>query len=393
MPAATVLLLTVVVMGAGCLRPVRDAPVDPEYSWHTYLGSPDRNAFADERIPEDAPEVEWNENTGRGLSAPPVLLGPVLVTATTNRMVIALSSESGGIYWEHPTTNRMVIALSSESGGIYWEHRKHGPFVTSPVSDGLRLYLSTSEIRARVYGLRLVDGGEEWERDYPGLAVPMILSGGRLFLATEPGLVVALRAQDGQELWRAPLGAPTAAAPVITDDRLLVATIRDTLYAVDIEDGDLLERRPVPARVSATPASGRGTVLLPLQSGHVLALDEESLEERWTAYVEAPVLAAPVLARDGQAYVLTTAGVLWSVSPEGDPVRVCDLGAAATGALTLTANAVIAGLLDGRVVAISRDDGSVLWSLEIGDSVNSPPVVQDGAIYVPLRRGRVAKLR
>ncbi len=372
MPAATVLLLTVVVMGAGCLRPVRDAPVDPEYSWHTYLGSPDRNAFADERIPEDAPEVEWNENTGRGLSAPPVPLGPVLVTATTNRM---------------------VIALSSESGGIYWEHRKHGPFVTSPVSDGLRLYLSTSEIRARVYGLRLVDGGEEWEKDYPGLAVPMILSGGRLFLATEPGLVVALRAQDGQELWRAPLGAPTAAAPVITDDRLLVATIRDTLYAVDIEDGDLLERRPVPARVSATPASGRGTVLLPLQSGHVLALDEESLEERWTAYVEAPVLAAPVLARDGQAYVLTTAGVLWSVSPEGDPVRVCDLGAAATGALTLTANAVIAGLLDGRVVAISRDDGSVLWSLEIGDSVNSPPVVQDGAIYVPLRRGRVAKLR
>jgi outer membrane protein assembly factor BamB len=359
-------------MVAGCLRPVRDAPLDPEYAWRTYQGSPDRNAFADERISEDEPDVEWNENTGRGLSAPPVPLGPVLVATTTNRM---------------------VIALSSESGGIYWEHRKNGPFVTPAVSDGLRLYLATSDIRARVYGLRLVDGGEEWEKDYPGLSVPMILSGGRLFLATEPGLVVALRAQDGQELWRASLGAPTAAAPVMTDDRLLVATIRDTLYAVGLEDGDIVARRPVPARVSATPASGLGTVLFPLQSGHVLALDPESLEERWTAFVGAPVLAAPVLARDGQAYVLTTAGVVWAVSPEGDPARLCDLGAAATGALTVTANAIIAGLLDGRVVALSRVDGSVLWSVEIGDSVNTPPVVQGGAIYVPLRRGRVAKLR
>ena len=59
----------------------------------------------------------------------------------------------------------------------------------------------------------------------------------------------------------------------------------------------------------------------------------------------------------------------------------------------MTENAILVGLLDGRVVALRRDDGAELWSVNLGDSVNTPPVVQDGAIYVPLRRGRVAKLQ
>ena len=321
---------------------------------------------------EAPPEIEWDVNTGRGLNSPPVPLGPVIVAATTNRL---------------------VIALSSESGDIYWEHRKHGPFMAPAVSDGDRLYLATSDVRGRVYALRLRDGKEEWEKDYPGSSAPMLLADDRLYLATEIGLVAALRTRDGDQVWQTALGAPTAAAPVLMEDRLVVATIRDTVYAMDREDGRILDRRPVPSRVSAAPAADASTLYLPLRSGHVLALEADGLDERWRAYVEGPVLASPVARRDGTVFALAGSGAVWSISPDGRPRKLADLGSAAVGGLTVTSNAVLVGLLDGRLVALSIDDGRELWTVTLGDSVVNPPVIQDGFIYVPLRRGRIVKLR
>jgi outer membrane protein assembly factor BamB len=287
----------------------------------------------------------------------------------------------------------MVIALSSESGDIYWEHRKNGPFDTPPVSDGRTLYLATSDTRARVYALRVVDGSEQWEKRYPGVSAPLILAEDRLYLATQPGLVTALRTRDGGELWQAVLGAPTAAAPVLMDERLLVPSIRDTVYALDVENGAIEAKRPVPARVSAAPAVHGTVVYLPLQSGHVLALEGDELTERWSAHVGGPVLASPVVTEDGTVYVLARSGAVWKITADGVATRLWDLGSAATGALALTADAILVGLLDGRLVALSRQDGSELWITHVGDSVTTPPFVQDGAIYVPLRRGRVVKLR
>jgi outer membrane protein assembly factor BamB len=92
-------------------------------------------------------------------------------------------------------------------------------------------------------------------------------------------------------------------------------------------------------------------------------------------------------------YTLARSGQVWSVSSDGQPKQLADLRSAATGALTVTANAVLVGLLDGRLVALSLPDGEELWTLDMGDSVQMPPAVQDGNIYVPLRRGRIVKLR
>ena len=358
--------------GTGCFRPVRDVPVDLAFTWTTYQGSPTRDPFAAESVPDIEPEIEWDVNTGRGLNSPPVPLGPVIVAATTNRM---------------------VIALSSESGDIYWEHRKHGPFMAPAVSDGSRLYLATSDVRGRVYALRLRDGREEWEEDHPGVSAPALIADGRLYLASEMGLISALRTRDGNQVWQTALGAPTAAAPALMEDRLVVATIRDTIYALDRENGEILEQRSVSSRISAAPASDASALYLPLRSGHVMALEADGLEERWRAHVEGPVLAAPVVRQDGTVFALSESGGVWSIASNGRPRKLADLGSAAVGGLTLTANAVLVGLLDGRLVALSPDDGRELWTVKLGDSVVTPPVVQDGFIYVPLRRGRVVKLR
>lgn len=44
-------------------------------------------------------------------------------------------------------------------------------------------------------------------------------------------------------------------------------------------------------------------------------------------------------------------------------------------------------------MAVDRHTGTVLWTVDLGDSVWAPAVVQDGSIFVPLRRGKVVKLR
>ncbi len=371
LPGRALLLALSAPLVGGCFRAHRPAPVSPGAVWSTFQGLESRNAFEAERVSEQDPRILWRARTGRGLSAPPVVHGEVVYAVTTNRM---------------------VIALSAESGEIYWEHRKNGPFEVPPVVEGSELYVTTADVKGRVYALRMRDGRESWERKVAGVNVPLVSDGERLFLATEAGSVVALRLRDGEQLWERRI-RPAAGAPVLDGERLIVGTIADSLLVLDASTGNLVGSVALPGSLSAPPAASGSLLYLPLSSGELVAVPAAGGEPVWRARLGGPVLAAPVLSRTGDVFALDRSGTVWRVPPDGRPERLTELGSAATGSLTLVENAVLVGLLDGRFVAVDRTDGSILWTLELGDSVTAPAVVKGGQIFIPLRRGAVVKAR
>ncbi len=330
-----------------------------------------RNAFERERVTTSNPEIAWTKDAGRGLASPPVVSGQVVLAVTTNRM---------------------VMAFSAETGDLYWQHRKHGAFEVPPVVEDDRLYVTTGDLEGRAYGLRIRDGRETWEETVPGTAVPQATDGTLLFVASEVGRAFALRLSDGERVWETSTGS-AAAAPIVVGDRLIVATTGDSLLALDVETGRVDARVALPASVSAPPALAGRSLVLPLRSGELLALDASELEERWRVGLDGPVLAAPAIASTGEVFVLDRTASVWVVGADGTPRRLVNLGGAARGSLTLVENALLVGLLDGRFMAVDRQMGRVLWTVDLGDSVWAPAVVQDGSIFVPLRRGAVVKIR
>lgn len=368
---AVLLALVGVVVLTGCFRANRDAPVDPETVWPAYLDESTRSPFEDEEVSASPPEELWKADPHRGFAVSPAISGRALISVSTNRM---------------------VQGLSMEDGEIFWEHRKNGPLTVPPLIADRRIFIATSDVEGVVYGVRLRDGRERWERDQPGVAVPMVADGGRIVLANVAGQVRALSMEDGHTLWRTRVGQ-VASGPVIAGDRIVVATDDGALVALDRTGGGVVGRTELPGQASAPPAHRNGILYIPLHGGDLVAVRASDLSELWRTRAGSTVLAAPAVSEDGRIYLLDRSGGVWVVSPEGDLRRLASLDGVARRSLTLTRNALLVGLLDGTFAAVDRESGDVLWTLKLGDSIYTPAVVHEGAIYVPLRRGELVKLR
>ena len=68
------------------------------------------------------------------------------------------------------------------------------------------------------------------------------------------------------------------------------------------------------------------------------------------------------------------------------------LGGGARASLTLARNGLVVGLLDGTLARVNFD-GAVAWSIKLDGSIFAPAAIADGALYVPLQRGRIVKVR
>lgn len=358
---------------AACGRPSRPAPIEPgPGDWHTVLGGADRAGYADELAPEDNVGVTWRIRTGRGLLAPLIVRQGVLLAATSDAQITALATEDGAHYWTRGFEGTI-------RGGV--------------VAAGGRVFVTTERRSGKAYALELRDGETIWERTVGSSPFTPLLNGDTVVIATEGGNVFALDAATGGELWQTPLPGAAETTVVSHDGSLLVATATDTLFRLDRSTGRISARHPLPASVSAPPALKENTLVLPLYNGQLMALELPQLDIVWSDSLGAPILAAPAVSPDGSVYALTADATVWRVPDGSDRAEeVVALGGAARGSLMLVRDRIIVGRLDGTLFLL-RMDGSVIWTKELDESIVAPATVTGGAVYVPLLRGGIVKLR
>lgn len=289
------------------------------------------------------------------------------------------------------TGDGQVLALSAGTGSRLWKCGMHGP-VRGIARAGGRIFAAEHRERGRAFAVSTADGALRWARTVGAVRYAPAVAGNAVVLATDDGDVLALDAATGTPRWRARVAGAATAAPVPVAGEALVATRTDTLYHLDLGTGTVTARTPLPAHVSATPLPWRGVVLLPLLSGALLAYDPAARSVRWAADLGEPILAAPVAAEGGDAYVLTRAAELWRVpAAGGEPTRLAELGGAAVGSLAVAGGRIFVGRLDGTLSAL-RADGTVVWSKRLGNSIVAPVAVGDGAIYAPLLHGTIVRI-
>lgn len=365
-------LAAAAVAVVACGPPLRPTPpIDPRGDWPTLLGNPQRSGYASETVPA-APEEAWRANVGRGLLTPVLVEGPVLIASTANRMVVTLNTETGERYWGR----RLAGAVT---GGV--------------VRGGQRIFAATDHRDGKAYALGLERGRTAWDRTIGPAPFPGLIVEDAVYFVNERGRVFALGTDRGEERWRVDLPGAPATTPVPHGESLLIATTRDTLYRIERGSGRIQARVKLPATVSAAPTVVEDTVYLPLQTGDVAAYQLPGLEELWRASFGAPILAAPVVGPDGALYVLNRNTDLWRVRPGARAgEKLASLDGAARASLAVTRDRLLVGRLDGKLFLLDMD-GRVLWERDFEDSIVAPVTVADGAIFVPLLRGTIVKLR
>lgn len=170
-----------------------------------------------------------------------------------------------------------------------------------------------------------IAGRQVWSRSVDAVDFPLAVAvrDGVFMVAGRDGTVLALRAEDGREVWRADIGARVAAG-VGSDGRFAAVVTRDGELVV-LDAGKPTWRKPVGTKVTTAPLVAGERVF-------VLGVD-----------------------RSVQAFDVLDGRKLWRVQRPGDPLTL-----AQSGVLAAYRNTLVVGQ-GPRMAGLDPLTGSVQW--------------------------------
>jgi outer membrane protein assembly factor BamB len=214
-------------------------------------------------------------------------------------------------------------------------------------------------------------GKEVWMAPVEG-AWPPAIGGGRVYVAGRDTLT-ALDAATGDELWVQRLEQPHTIAPAWNTGWLITSSDAGEAIAIRADDGEIVWRRSLGAASRhAALATASSLLILALDGGRVVALNLMTGETLWEETLPG-TLSAPALAKD-RVFIGTTNNFLYALDPEdGRVVWKWRTGGDVIGA-AVDANIVYVASLDNILRAVNRNNGNQRWKTEIPTRPSVPPI-------------------
>jgi outer membrane protein assembly factor BamB len=272
--------------------------------------------------------------------------------------------------WSHRNggpTHRIVHPAFGSEPELMWAtsigagNERRNRIVADPVVGGGRIYTVDSH---SVVSATSFDGQQLWQRALApssddgseASAGGVSYADGRVYATTGFGAVVAIDAENGAEIWRQKINASLTAAPTVMGQQVYVISRDNKAFVINAKTGRLLWQQVSSGSDAvliggASAADGGRVVLLPFGNGELSGVLKKSGIRIWSASVSG--------ARRGQAR--SNIGDLTS-----DPV--------------VDGGRIYAGNQSGRLVALSRRDGTRIWTATEGSY--SPVWPSGGSVFM-----------
>ncbi len=148
-----------------------------------------------------------------------------------------------------PLRDGTLMAIALADGRTLWT--VDAPTTLRPAAGDMLLFVAgEKEIRA----LHVADGREQWRAAMDNANVALLFDTGWLFVGTANGSLVALRASDGELLWKLDMGTPLSALPAPSGESIYLPLSDGRLMAADLQTGQALWTRKLagaPAEILA----------------------------------------------------------------------------------------------------------------------------------------------
>lgn len=277
-----------------------------------------------------------------------VLAGLVTLALTGACSSLRSGANPEGPNWKRHASWSMHLVFDRE---IVAEGRRVGePYQRGqPEIDaaGMRLFVGSSD--HGLYALRAGDGDPIWRFETLGFVQCAPLYDPEenvVYFGSNDGALYKVDADTGALRWRFMTNAEIARRPVLSQGVLYAANANDTLMAIRAKDGELLwsqHRTPAAGMEVAGysgPAVAGGKVFMGFSDGTVTAFDTETGEERWQP-LDLSAEAEQLLGEVPQYLDVDTTPIATQL----------DVGPA-----------VIVASYEGGVYALDADAGTQLWS-------------------------------
>ncbi len=274
--------------------------------------------------------VNWSTNLGvpkRHTLSSVTLLGDLLFTVEApGNLVSAISVRNGEVLWRRVVgapTETVYTPVRDEDRAYFNNDTTlftvgiaHGELIataelaqvveTGPVLAGR--YAIFGGVEGTVFAHDLDAGYAKWSyRLTSGIVVSPEESQQNVFVADSQGVYAALRAADGELIFRGRTFGPVSARPASTRSGIYVASHDQSLYALNrVTGSDKWVYRTASQLTQAPAALGQG-VYLPVSGSGLVALGATDGKQRWATDLQ----AMAVHARGGNVLLLYPGGLRW----------------------------------------------------------------------------------
>ena len=262
-----------------------------------------------------------------------------------------------------------------------------------------------------VYSLSSDDGSVNWRVPVGSTSSRPVIDvlRGRVYLGTDDGSMVCLRAVDGSEVWRYSTRGPILREPVLADGVLVFSNEADQVYALDAATGKFRWQykgetpEEYTLRGHAGVAVADGMVFAGFASGAMVALRLNTGSVAWLTSLKGDaerfvdVDGTPVVSGD-RVFVSSSGGGVYGLDRATGLVR-WRRPMTGAGSLTVDGNRLFVAAANLGMYALDRG-GNIIWRQGTkGGGEPAPPVVsgsyviyglsEDGMFIADKRTGRV----
>ncbi|GMU53698.1 MAG: hypothetical protein AMXMBFR33_28440 [Candidatus Xenobia bacterium] len=220
-----------------------------------------------------------------------------------------------------------VEALEADSGKTLWSHPGGDLQAVAWTEPPLAIVQQGSTIRA----LKLPDGQEAWKAELGAPGPGAVLADDGCLYAGSGSSLACIQASDGDRLWTLELGQPVRLAPVARNAGAFVA-LENQVVAVDSFSEKVVWRWKAPSSPSALTLTPEDTVLVGCQDGQLVSLPMLSGEPYFEDQLDSTVVSlaatagvAAVACKEGQLALYPMPSgerPIWQVDLEGEPMGV-----------------------------------------------------------------------
>ncbi len=280
----------------------------------------------------------------------------------------------------------LAVILLSGCGYIPWfkgEKDPRPPTELTPITAGLGITTLWSSVTGKgTHGRRL--------------SLAPAYQDGRVYVADAKGLVTAINAADGRQIWQRDTGLTLSGGPEVAGARLVAGSTNGELIALSATDGSELWRTRVGSEILSIPRIAGDLIVLHTLNDSVMGFDAASGEQRWFYDFQSPTLtlrgsSTPVISGDfaivgvsgGRLAKIELASGLpeWitTVTPprgRSELERIADLKATPL----VVGDTIYAAAYNGDLAALDLTSGAVLWRRAL--SSHAGLTMADGILYI-----------
>ncbi|MBA7483565.1 DNA damage-responsive serine/threonine-protein kinase RqkA [subsurface metagenome] len=333
--------------------------------WYIFRGGPELRGVSESRLPV-RPKLLWSYHTGDELRSAPVASGGCIVSGSMNGTLYCLD-ETGRLKWKFETGNGIEAPALIYKGYVY-----------------------AGNYDGTMYCLDLETGAEKWsfraDNQISGSPNVWDFRGKTLIVfGSYDYYMYCLDAGTGKTVWKYETDNFINGAPAVYKGRAVFGGCDGYLHVVDLESGQLEQKIDVATYVASSAAVIENMAFIGDHDGRFSCVDLGKSGISWTwenEQVHLPFLASPSVTSDRVVIGNEDKYIYCFDRLSGRLEWKFNSGSRVHASVVIAHNRVLSANMRGDLHILDLEDGSEIWSYELGSAITGNPALTEGKFFV-----------